>query len=125
MSMKRIELTIDGAKQVVYAQKMQSTLWVHYNGKIMTYEPELRSRKGKGAAGAGVFDGSLKAPMPGKITKVLASAGTLAKTGHGLIVMEAMKMEYSIKAPQDGTVAEVLCKVGDQVTLGQVLLKYK
>lgn len=72
------------------------------------------------AAGA---QGAVKvnAPMPGKILKIVAAAGTAVKRGEVLLILEAMKMENEIVAPQDGTVASVNVAVGDSVEAGTVL----
>lgn len=44
----------------------------------------------------------LKSPMPGKVMKVTAAAGSKVKVGDKIIVLEAMKMEHVISAPCDG-----------------------
>mgnify|MGYP004468450945 CR=1 FL=1 len=72
----------------------------------------------KAAAGAV----SVKAPMPGNILDVKASAGASVKAGDVLVILEAMKMENEILAPQDGTVASVNVNKGDTVNSGDVLV---
>jgi 3-methylcrotonyl-CoA carboxylase alpha subunit len=67
--------------------------------------------------------GRLTAPMPGKVTALLAKAGERVKRGQPLAVMEAMKMEHTLSAPHDGVVQEVLYAVGDQVAEGGELLR--
>jgi propionyl-CoA carboxylase alpha chain len=66
--------------------------------------------------------GSLHAPMPGRIVKVLIAEGDDVIDGQVLIVLEAMKMEHSLRAPYDGTVRSVTADTGDQVEAGQVLV---
>jgi len=61
--------------------------------------------------------------MPGKIIKVATHPGKTVKTGEVVIVMEAMKMEYSLKTEMTGVVRGVNCKEGEQVTLGSVLVQ--
>ena len=65
--------------------------------------------------------GSLIAPMPGLVLRVLASAGATVTSGQPLVVLEAMKMEQTVTAPADGVVAELRVKAGEQVSTGQVL----
>jgi 3-methylcrotonyl-CoA carboxylase alpha subunit len=66
--------------------------------------------------------GSLSAPMPGKIVRVVAQSGQTVKKGDPLIIMEAMKMEHTIRAPFSGSVKGVHYKVGDQVEEKAVLI---
>ena len=65
--------------------------------------------------------GSLLAPMPGLVLRVLAEVGTVVTAGQPLLVLEAMKMEQTVTAPADGVVAELRAKAGEQVSTGQVL----
>ncbi len=67
-------------------------------------------------------EGSLHAPMPGKVIKVEVSEGALVSEGDILVVMEAMKMEHTLRSPHDGTVSQVRCAAGDQVEGGSVLI---
>ena len=55
------------------------------------------------------------APMPGKIVKLMVSAGDAVTKGQALIVMEGMKMELTITAARDGVIKTVHFAVGDQV----------
>ncbi|MDO1560317.1 acetyl/propionyl/methylcrotonyl-CoA carboxylase subunit alpha [Brevundimonas sp. 2R-24] len=75
----------------------------------------------RAAAAAAASDGSLRAPMPGKIVAVPAKPGDKVGKGAPVIVLEAMKMEHALTAPFAGVVAEVSASVGDQVTDGAVL----
>ncbi|MFN3932772.1 MAG: acetyl/propionyl/methylcrotonyl-CoA carboxylase subunit alpha [Brevundimonas sp.] len=76
-----------------------------------------------GALGASgpASDGSLRAPMPGKIVATPAKPGDAVTKGQPVVVLEAMKMEHALVAPFDGVVAEIAVAVGDQVTDGTVL----
>jgi 3-methylcrotonyl-CoA carboxylase alpha subunit len=66
-------------------------------------------------------DGSLRAPMPGKIVAAPAAAGDTVTKGQPIVVLEAMKMEHALTAPFDGVVESVSVAVGDQVGDGVVL----
>jgi len=59
--------------------------------------------------------GTLVAPMPGKISKILCQVGDRIQTGDVLLVMEAMKMEHTVQASASGIVESVNCKLGDVV----------
>ena len=66
--------------------------------------------------------GSLAAPMPGKVIKVMAEAGAKVSKGQALLILEAMKMEHTITAPADGVVKEVHYRAGEQVLEGAELI---
>ncbi|NJE05907.1 acetyl-CoA carboxylase biotin carboxyl carrier protein subunit [Thermococcus sp. M36] len=68
-------------------------------------------------------EGVVTAPMPGKILKILVKEGENVKTGQGLLILEAMKMENEIPAPKDGVVKKILVKEGDTVDTGQTLIE--
>jgi propionyl-CoA carboxylase alpha chain len=65
--------------------------------------------------------GSLLAPMPGIVTRVLAEPGAAVTAGQPLVILEAMKMEHEVTAPSDGILAELRAHPGEQVTAGQIL----
>ena len=66
--------------------------------------------------------GSLTAPMPGAVVRVLVGAGDEVTAGQTLVVLEAMKMEHAVHAPADGVVAELRVQPGQQVDAGSVLV---
>ena len=51
-------------------------------------------------------------PLPGLVTAVAVSEGTVVRKGDRLLVLEAMKMQSTVYAPMDGTVAKVLAHAG-------------
>jgi acetyl/propionyl-CoA carboxylase alpha subunit len=65
--------------------------------------------------------GSLLAPMPGVVLRVLAEPSAAVTAGQPLVVLEAMKMEHEVTAPSDGILAELRAHPGQQVNAGQVL----
>jgi propionyl-CoA carboxylase alpha chain len=68
-----------------------------------------------------VASGSLLAPMPGTVVKVVAEAGDAVAAGDVVLVLEAMKMQHTVTAPHDGTVTEITIQPGAQVAAGEVL----
>lgn len=120
--MKQISIEINGKERFAFVQKLGETLWVHLDGETFTYEPEKKASRRKKSGGFSSAS-DIVAPMPGKITKVAATEGMRVTEGQLLIVLEAMKMEYSLKASVSGTVKKIKCGVGDQVTLGQLLVE--
>jgi propionyl-CoA carboxylase alpha chain len=65
--------------------------------------------------------GSLTAPMPGAVVRVLVQPGATVVAGQTLVVLEAMKMEHTVTAPAAGVVTQVLVQPGQQVDAGSVL----
>jgi 3-methylcrotonyl-CoA carboxylase alpha subunit len=63
-------------------------------------------------------DGTVRAPMHGKLLAVLVTAGEVVSKGHRLAIIEAMKMEHALVAPQDGVVTEIVAAVGAQIAEG-------
>jgi pyruvate carboxylase subunit B len=93
------------------------------NGK--TFNVDIRDAGAAAAANTPAVESAqqipVKAPMPGKVFRILAEPGDAAVHGQPILILEAMKMETKIMAPEDGVVAEVLVKIGDQVNTGDLL----
>lgn len=74
---------------------------------------------------AEVGSGSVVAPMPGTILKVLKASGDAVKAGEVVLILEAMKMENEITAPVDGTIASLNLTEGSTVAGGDLLFDVK
>jgi biotin carboxyl carrier protein len=64
---------------------------------------------------------TLRAPMAGRVVKLLAGVGETVKAGQGVLVMEAMKMENELRAPREGRVREIRVAEGAAVEGGEEL----
>jgi biotin carboxyl carrier protein len=93
---------------------------VDYAWSMALQHPLLVNRSQEASTQVG--SGSVKAPMPGKITKVHVVEGQKVLKSDILIVMEAMKMEHTIRAPSDGTVVSLLSLPGEIVKDGDILV---
>ena len=82
-----------------------------------TRDHSTRKRK---ASAAGPIE--LRALMPGKIVKLLVSAGQSVRAGQGIIVVEAMKMQNEVKAPKDGVVTKILVQESGTVAAGESMI---
>lgn len=76
------------------------------------------AKKGEAITGKQV----IKAPMPGKVVKILKKIGEEVKPGDGLIVVEAMKMENELKSKGVGVVKEIKVEEGMGVEGNAVLM---
>ncbi len=72
---------------------------------------------------AGIGDGNVVAPMPGRVVAVPATLGAPVVERELLVVLEAMKMEHRIEAPSAGVIDEVRVKPGDVVPAGATLVR--
>ncbi|GAB3521747.1 acetyl/propionyl/methylcrotonyl-CoA carboxylase subunit alpha [Photobacterium alginatilyticum] len=63
------------------------------------------------------------APLNGIITALLCQPGDNVDKDQPLLVIEAMKMEYTVRAPYKGRVSKVLFALGDQVDHGELLVR--
>lgn len=113
----------EGGATPVHVEKLGGVYWIHVDGQTHQYDPE--SLGGGGRRQKAAHTDEVVAPMPGKVTKVLVSIGDTVEVGQVVLVMEAMKMEYSLKAQASGKIEKLDCKVGDQVMLGKLLCKVK
>ena len=66
--------------------------------------------------------GTLNAPMPGKVVQLLVAEGAAVRKGQPLLILEAMKMEHTITAPVDGKVSAIHFAAGEQVLEGAQLI---
>ena len=78
---------------------------------------------GSGAAAGSESD--LSSQFPGKVRKLLVPAGAEVEAGTPLLLLEAMKMEFSVKAPFAGVVECWNVAAGEQVSPGQKFLELK
>lgn len=132
---------LDGVERIVDARRVDATTWsLAIDGEIWLVDVEVAkdgaiqvevrgteakvhlmdSRRkliaqaaAKRTQGGGLD--TLRAPMPGKVVKVLVKAGDAVTAGQGVVVVEAMKMENELRAPRDGVIKEVLVKEGQPV----------
>jgi biotin carboxyl carrier protein len=91
-----------------------------YRFEIEVRDPRRWTRQSGAMGGRGIQQ--LSAPMPGKVVRVLVSAGETVEAGQGLLVVEAMKMQNEIKAPRAGRVLSVPAKESATVTAGEILV---
>jgi biotin carboxyl carrier protein len=124
------EITISDfyeSKSLTASMKLSSKLQVNVNGSLMqAIVDDQRSlvaqswllRKPHISKSI-----TLRAPMPGLITKVLAHQGLTVQMGGVLLVLEAMKMENEIRTLQQCKIESVFVQPGVTVERNDELLK--
>ncbi|MGY0614861.1 acetyl/propionyl/methylcrotonyl-CoA carboxylase subunit alpha [Vibrio sp. FJH11] len=109
---------IDEVRYIFNALNDEQKTTLFYLGQQRTFahQPSFESPKGK------EDELSPTAPLNGIISAVMVNKGDEVAAGDPLLVLEAMKMEYTITAPVAATVDEVFYQHGDQVQHGSILL---
>ena len=69
--------------------------------------------------------GSLLAPVPGKLIKVIFEEGSEVKKGQTIMILESMKMEFEVKSTKDGVIEKVLVSEGTQVDADTLLASFE
>ncbi len=109
---------IDNVRYIFNAlsDEHQTTLFYLGQQRTFAHQPSFESPKGK--------DDELSptAPLNGIISAVMVAKGDEVAAGDPLLVLEAMKMEYTITAPVAAKVDELFYQHGDQVQHGSILL---
>ena len=124
--MAKFQIEIDGQDREVQAEIIDKKIWFKLNDQVYSHDlVDLSESHSKKSKSAGKSADRIVAPMPGKVTKIFISQGQSVQKGDALLVMEAMKMEYTLKADTLAQVEKLSAQVGDQVTLGQLLIQLK
>jgi biotin carboxyl carrier protein len=92
--------------------------WVFVDGRVFELseaQPLARVRSR--------HHGSLMAPMPATVRRVLVRVGDPVKHGDSLVILEAMKMELPVRANAPGLVRAVHCREGELVQPGVALIE--
>lgn len=107
------------ANALAWTAVVGDTRWVFVNGQVFTFERERPNSRRRTAS----HHGTLMAPMPATVRKLLVSVGDRVGRNDVLVVLEAMKMELPIRATADGAVAKVNCREGELVQPGVSLIE--
>jgi biotin carboxyl carrier protein len=141
----KLEATVNGRKYQLQVRKLEDGgFWFGWNGRsietiaiakddgyevsingrqiqVEFLESRKRSRRHGAAAQSGVIE--VRAPMPGKIVRVLLGKADQVKAKQGIVVIEAMKMQNEIRSPKAGRIAELTVAEGDAVGLGALIAR--
>ena len=100
-------------------------LWVNgerFEVEVLN-ERAMAIEKFAGVSGERSTSQRLIAPMPGLVVRVNVAVGDTVAAGHGLIVMEAMKMENELRASRAGVVRSIHVEAGRAVEKGTLLVE--
>ncbi len=121
--MKFLNKEWKGKCHKLYALRDKNSLWIHFQGQTWLWKspPPLSKRQKQPRKSQGL----IQADLPGKIQKVFVKAGDTVKKGQSLLILSAMKIEYSFKAERAGRVEEIFCRAGQFVDSGKKLMRVK
>jgi biotin carboxyl carrier protein len=139
-------ITKDGQRRVVDAKLIRNGTWsIIIEGR--SYVVDVDKRRSGVAVSVGDSDGNvvledalrrkfaattgrtskssgetLRAPIAGKVVKVLVAIGDVVAPGTSVVVLEAMKMENELLAERGGTVESIAKVAGQPVDTNDILL---
>jgi glutaconyl-CoA/methylmalonyl-CoA decarboxylase subunit gamma len=119
-------LVIDGASFVVDLEPRRNAVAASVGAAEvqLTVEDALHRRlaTAAGSRATAARGESIRAPIAGKVVKVLVAPGDQVTAGSPVIVLEAMKMENELAAERGGTVQKVHKQAGQSVESGELLV---
>ncbi len=143
----RFRVSVDGAEQLVDARALRPGTWslviagrsyvvdldhrrtgvaasVGDSSAVLQVEDALHKRLASAAGTRQAPHGeTIRAPIAGKVVKVLVAVGDQVAAGAAVIVLEAMKMENELAAERGGTVSAVHKAAGQAVDTGDLLVE--
>jgi biotin carboxyl carrier protein len=147
----RFRVTLDGVEHAVDAAAIRRGTWsLVLDGQSFTVDLDPRRNGVHASVGAGevllaVEDAlhrrlaaasagargdkptgeTIRAPIAGKVVKVLVAVGDSVAAGTPVMVLEAMKMENELVAERGGTVGAIHKQPGQAVDTGDLLVELR
>ena len=118
-------LVIDGRSYVVDLDRRRAGIAASVGDSetMLRVEDALHKRLAAAGTRAAVRGEAIRAPIAGKVVKVLVSPGDQVAAGAAVIVLEAMKMENELAAERGGTVSAIHKAAGQAVDTGDLLVE--
>jgi biotin carboxyl carrier protein len=120
-------LVIDGRSFVVDLDERRNGVHASVGASEVTLQVEdalhRRLSQAAGSRASAQRGESLRAPIAGKVVKVLVAVGDQVAPGTPVIVLEAMKMENELVAERGGTVSGIHKSAGQAVDTGDLLVE--
>jgi biotin carboxyl carrier protein len=118
-----LSIIIDGKAFRCVLEESPLESAVHVGGQRFAYaiaDPRsLKARRGRAGGATGPV--AIKAPMPGRIVRLLVAVGDAVEAHQGILVIEAMKMQNELKSSKAGRITDIRYRPGDAVAVGEVL----
>jgi propionyl-CoA carboxylase alpha chain len=111
----RIDLAVHQVGDVSYVDGPEGAMTLTERPRFV--EPAART----GAHAEAERAGSLVAPLPGAVGRILVALGQRVAAGDLVLTLEAMKLEHPLPAPAGGVVTQLPVSAGSQVEPGTVL----
>ncbi len=118
--MKKIEAIIGDEVFHICAEQVKGCIWFHLKGRLFVMDKnpkELRTLRQKKEK-----RNSILSPMPGKIMEIFIREGEKVEENQALLVLSAMKMEYTLRAPHVGVIKSLKVSKDELVSADQELL---
>lgn len=116
-----LQIAVGGEEYTVSLTKGSAAYWISCplgNFEVKEAPSTLRRKTESAAASQQI----VKSPFPGKVVKVMTSAGSQVTRGDTLLILESMKMEHPIRAPISATVRELNVSAGQVIDANMVLV---
>jgi pyruvate carboxylase subunit B len=119
-------LLVGAASHEVFVERCEDVCFVTLGGQRYRVQVEdertrLAGKRRTVAEEAG--EAEVRSPMPGVVVALLVEKGQEVRTGEGLCILEAMKMENEIRAPMTGVVEAISVAPGQRVSQDDILVR--
>lgn len=111
---------IDGKSYEARVELDNGEIHVEVSGERFRFGSGAERQQG-GAGGRASGQSVVKAPMPGKVVKLLVASGETVTAGQGILLFEAMKMQNELRSPQDGVVTGLSVEEGQAIEAHETL----
>jgi 3-methylcrotonyl-CoA carboxylase alpha subunit len=116
-------LTIDGVGCNAFVSGDGNAKQIMIDGAVyQVIDADAQARSAVSGTASQALPREVTPPMPAVVVKILVAVGQQVKTGDGLVVVSAMKMETTLNAPFDAQVVKINVAVDDKVAPGDILV---
>jgi biotin carboxyl carrier protein len=122
VAVKRNSAGAESERRRFFLHESKGKLGFSVDGSLFFGSVQTEARGGGSSGGS---EADLQAQFPGKVRKILVASGAKVEEGTPLLLLEAMKMEFSVKAPYAGVVDRIHVKEGQQLSPGDRFLDLK